>query len=201
VEVEGGRPAGPRQSDQEILARIVLAVKDLYRKEGGAFPDPVLNLTWSLHETREPDLGEVLPGDQRESSRRPPRPEGQDEGHQDGRTGRSNELSAASGRRAPRAAETGSTPAPSRRPATTRSAGAPRTRPVSGCSPPVARFSWPAGTGATASIATAPRPTPRGTPWTRPGPASSRNGEKVRSATCPDIKARLEAGRVRRVHS
>ena len=53
-------PPGRAKSDQEILARIVLAVKDLYRKEGGAFPDPVLNLTWSYTNPANPDLGEVL---------------------------------------------------------------------------------------------------------------------------------------------
>jgi formate dehydrogenase major subunit len=53
-------PPGQAKSDQEILARIVLAVKELYRKEGGAFPDPVLSLTWSYTNPANPDLGEVL---------------------------------------------------------------------------------------------------------------------------------------------
>ena len=43
-------PPGKAKPDQEILARIVLAVKDLYKKEGGAFPDPVLNVCVGLHE-------------------------------------------------------------------------------------------------------------------------------------------------------
>src|SRR3989440_2287878 len=33
--------------DQEIVARIFLKVRELYKKEGGKFPDPVLNLTWN----------------------------------------------------------------------------------------------------------------------------------------------------------
>ena len=37
-------PPGEAKLDQEILARIFLKVRDLYRKEGGQFPDPILNL-------------------------------------------------------------------------------------------------------------------------------------------------------------
>ena len=53
-------PPGLAKSDQEILARLVLAVKELYRKEGGAFPEPVLNLAWSYTNPANPDLSEVL---------------------------------------------------------------------------------------------------------------------------------------------
>ncbi len=37
-------PPGQAKTDQEILARIFLAVRDLYRKEGGALPEAVLNI-------------------------------------------------------------------------------------------------------------------------------------------------------------
>src|ERR1051326_942785 len=40
-------PPGDAKVDQEILARIFLKVKELYQKEGGKFPDPLLNLTWA----------------------------------------------------------------------------------------------------------------------------------------------------------
>jgi formate dehydrogenase major subunit len=53
-------PPGNAKTDQEILARIYLAVRDLYRKEGGACPEQVLNLTWSYTNPAAPDLGEVL---------------------------------------------------------------------------------------------------------------------------------------------
>jgi formate dehydrogenase major subunit len=53
-------PAGQVKSDQEILARIFLAVRELYRKEGGAFPDPILRLSWEYSNPAAPDLGEVL---------------------------------------------------------------------------------------------------------------------------------------------
>ncbi len=40
-------PPGNAKLDQEILTRIFLKVRELYRKEGGKFPDPILNLTWN----------------------------------------------------------------------------------------------------------------------------------------------------------
>src|SRR5689334_8748143 len=40
-------PPGEAKVDQEILARIFLKVRELYQKEGGKFPDPILNLSWA----------------------------------------------------------------------------------------------------------------------------------------------------------
>ena len=45
--------------DQEILARIFLKVRELYQKEGGKFPDPILNLSWSYTTPENPSLAEV----------------------------------------------------------------------------------------------------------------------------------------------
>jgi formate dehydrogenase major subunit len=53
-------PPGQAKADQEILSRMLLAVQDLYRKEGGALPDPVLNVSWSYTNPVNPDLAEVL---------------------------------------------------------------------------------------------------------------------------------------------
>ena len=53
-------PPGQAKADQEILSRMVLAVQDLYRKEGGPLPDPVLNVSWSYTNPVNPDLAEVL---------------------------------------------------------------------------------------------------------------------------------------------
>ncbi|MDQ2970932.1 MAG: molybdopterin-dependent oxidoreductase, partial [Acidobacteriota bacterium] len=54
-------PPGQAKADQEILARMLLAVQDLYRKEtGGAPPEPVLNVSWSYTNPINPDLSEVL---------------------------------------------------------------------------------------------------------------------------------------------
>ncbi len=52
-------PPGDARLDQEILARIFLKVRDLYRKEGGAFPDPILNLSWNYTVPENPSLSEV----------------------------------------------------------------------------------------------------------------------------------------------
>ena len=40
-------PPGDARVDQEVLARIFLKVRELYQKEGGAFPDPIVNLSWN----------------------------------------------------------------------------------------------------------------------------------------------------------
>jgi formate dehydrogenase major subunit len=40
-------PPGDAKLDQEILSLIFLKVRELYRKEGGAFPDPILNIAWN----------------------------------------------------------------------------------------------------------------------------------------------------------
>src|SRR2546425_468827 len=52
-------PPGQAKVDQEILARIFLKVKELYQKEGGKFPDPILNLTWAYTTPENPSLAEV----------------------------------------------------------------------------------------------------------------------------------------------
>jgi formate dehydrogenase major subunit len=38
---------GDAKVDQEILSLIFLKIRELYQKEGGKFPDPILNLTWN----------------------------------------------------------------------------------------------------------------------------------------------------------
>jgi formate dehydrogenase major subunit len=53
-------PPGQARADQEILARMFLAVRDLYRKEGGALPEQVLSVSWPYVNPVSPDLGEVL---------------------------------------------------------------------------------------------------------------------------------------------
>ncbi len=53
-------PPGQIKTDQEILARIFLAVRELYRKEGGAFPEAVANVDWSYSNPVAPDLSEIL---------------------------------------------------------------------------------------------------------------------------------------------
>src|SRR5499427_4415799 len=53
-------PPGEAKSDQEVIARMFLAVRDLYKKEGGALPEAVLNLDWKYTNPASPDLAEAL---------------------------------------------------------------------------------------------------------------------------------------------
>jgi formate dehydrogenase major subunit len=53
-------PPGTAKADPEIVARIFLAVRELYRKEGGANPDQLLKVAWSYTNPISPDQGEVL---------------------------------------------------------------------------------------------------------------------------------------------
>src|SRR5215813_2292181 len=50
---------GQAKVDQEIVARIFLKVRDLYQKEGGKFPDAILNATWAYSNPQNPPLAEV----------------------------------------------------------------------------------------------------------------------------------------------
>ena len=52
-------PPGDCRLDQDIVAQIFLRVRDLYKSEGGKFPDPILNLTWNYTQPQHPALGEL----------------------------------------------------------------------------------------------------------------------------------------------
>jgi formate dehydrogenase major subunit len=52
-------PPGQAKLDQEILATIFLKVRELYQKEGGKFPDPVLNAAFAYTNPYNPSLSEV----------------------------------------------------------------------------------------------------------------------------------------------
>jgi formate dehydrogenase major subunit len=52
-------PPGQARLDQDIVAQIFLKVRDLYRREGGKFPDPILNLTWAYTDPLHPSLSEL----------------------------------------------------------------------------------------------------------------------------------------------
>ena len=47
------------RDDTYILAQLYLRIKELYEKEGGAFPDPILNLTWEYSSADNPPLEEI----------------------------------------------------------------------------------------------------------------------------------------------
>jgi len=52
-------PPGCR-SDQGAVSQIFLKTRELYQKEGGKFPDPILKLTWGYTNPKDPSLAEVL---------------------------------------------------------------------------------------------------------------------------------------------
>jgi len=61
----GATPPGEARHDNWIMAQIHLRLKELYRKEGGAFPDPIVNLHWPYQDAQEPkpeELGKELNG-------------------------------------------------------------------------------------------------------------------------------------------
>ncbi len=51
---------GDCRLDQAIVAQIFLKVRELYKKDPGKFPDPILKLTWNYTDPSNPSLAEVL---------------------------------------------------------------------------------------------------------------------------------------------
>ena len=56
---KGAEPPGRAKSDLEIMAGLYLRLRGLYEKEGGAFPDPVLNLNWPYARPAAPAADEL----------------------------------------------------------------------------------------------------------------------------------------------
>ncbi len=56
---KGAEPPGEAKGDAEIIAGIFLKLRDLYREEGGAFPEPIMNLTWNHLNPEEPSAEEL----------------------------------------------------------------------------------------------------------------------------------------------
>lgn len=55
----GGSPPGEAKHDTWIMAQIHRRLRALYENEGGAFPDPILNLTWNYQDPDEPSPEEL----------------------------------------------------------------------------------------------------------------------------------------------
>lgn len=53
-------PPGDAKDEFWIAGQLVMRLKELYRKEGGKFPDPILNLTWHFQNPYYPTPEEVL---------------------------------------------------------------------------------------------------------------------------------------------
>jgi formate dehydrogenase major subunit len=51
---------GDCRLDQALVAQIFLRVRELYKKDPGKFPDPILKLTWAYTDPTNPSLAEVL---------------------------------------------------------------------------------------------------------------------------------------------
>ncbi len=55
----GGTPPGEAKSDVWIMAQLQQRLKALYQKEGGAFPDPIVNLDWRYKNPGDPTPDEL----------------------------------------------------------------------------------------------------------------------------------------------
>jgi formate dehydrogenase-N alpha subunit len=56
---KGAEPPGEAKGDPEIIAGLFTRIREMYRKDGGAFPDPILNLTWSHLQPESPSPDEL----------------------------------------------------------------------------------------------------------------------------------------------
>jgi formate dehydrogenase major subunit len=56
---QGAKPPGEAHIDIEIMSELFLHLRELYKNEGGAFPDPILNLAWPYALAHEPTAEEI----------------------------------------------------------------------------------------------------------------------------------------------
>jgi len=56
---QGAEPPGKARSDIEIMSALFLRMKGAYQKDGGKFPDPILNLTWNYARPHSPTPEEL----------------------------------------------------------------------------------------------------------------------------------------------
>jgi len=56
---QGAEPPGKARPDIEIMADLFLRMKEAYQREGGKFPDPILNLTWNYARPHSPTAEEI----------------------------------------------------------------------------------------------------------------------------------------------
>ena len=57
---KGADGPGESKSDQEIIAALFSKLRNMYKTQGGAFPDPILNLTWNYKNPMFPQADELL---------------------------------------------------------------------------------------------------------------------------------------------
>ena len=51
---------GEAKVDSEIMALLFVKLREMYAKDGGAFPEPILNLAWDYVQPRQPSSAELL---------------------------------------------------------------------------------------------------------------------------------------------
>jgi formate dehydrogenase major subunit len=56
---KGAPPPGETKADPEIVGELFTRLRAMYRKDGGAFPDPILNLTWPYLQPESPSPDEL----------------------------------------------------------------------------------------------------------------------------------------------
>jgi formate dehydrogenase major subunit len=56
---KGAEPPGTAKPDIEIMAQLHLRIRELYQAEGGAFPDPIVNLAWNYAQPGHPSATEL----------------------------------------------------------------------------------------------------------------------------------------------
>jgi formate dehydrogenase major subunit len=57
---KAAEPPAQVKNDNQIIADLFLRLKALYAKEGGAFPEPIMNLSWSYRDPADPTAEELL---------------------------------------------------------------------------------------------------------------------------------------------
>jgi formate dehydrogenase major subunit len=56
---KGAEPPGEGKTDPEIMGELFLRIRELYEKEGGTFPDPIVKLTWPYKRRKFPQPDEL----------------------------------------------------------------------------------------------------------------------------------------------
>jgi formate dehydrogenase major subunit len=56
---KGAEPPGQALGDAEIMSHIFIRMRDMYRKDGGAYPDPILKLSWPYVDPLSPTPEEL----------------------------------------------------------------------------------------------------------------------------------------------
>jgi formate dehydrogenase major subunit len=51
---KGAEPPGEARSDIDIMSGLFLRLRDMYKKDGGKFPDPIVNLSWPYSNPASP---------------------------------------------------------------------------------------------------------------------------------------------------